>query len=73
MKQIFCGNFLAEVSVADPADAVKPTNATNPAMESRSIRFDQIIFTLVDIQIKLVISYSLKLISEQKLTQSYQL
>ena len=45
MKQIFCGNFLAEVSVADPADAVKPTNATNPAMGSRSIRFDHIIFT----------------------------
>ena len=53
MKQIFCGN-LAEISVSDPTVAVKPTNATNPAMESRSIRFDSIIYdisTLVEIQI----------------------
>ena len=72
MKQIFCGD-LAEISVSDPTVAVKPTNATNPAMESRSIRFDSIISTLVDIQIEFVKSYSPKLISKQKLTQSYQL
>ena len=50
MKQIFCGNS-AEISGSDPTVAFHPTNATNPAMQSRSIRIDDIITTSVDISI----------------------